>query len=99
VIADVRLVGSLSTKTDTFQWAWETLEDEPEKTIDLSYVRTFGEVRGIAKLTTPDFASDQAGGWEMAAIAAYLLDADSVYRPPMDHLYWFMLMSNIRQPS
>jgi hypothetical protein len=99
LIADVRLVGSLSTKSNTFQWAWKTLDVGSSKARDVSYVRVFGEVRGIELLTTANFTCDQATGWKMAAIAAYLLGAEGLYRPPMQHAFWFMLLSNFRKPN
>lgn len=95
VIADVRLVGSLSTTTGTFQWAWQTVDEF----LEISRVRVFGEVRGMAKLTTPNFPAEQDDGWKLASLAGYLLGADAIYRPPMKHLYWWMLMSNLRTPS
>ena len=38
-------------------------------------------------------------GWEMCSVAAYLLGAQTVYRPPFDHLYWWMLLDNLRMPD
>jgi hypothetical protein len=96
--ADVRHVGSYSTKSSTFQWAWKTFDDAPEAE-DISRLRVFGEVRGIAKLTTPNWACDETDGWEMASVAGYVLGAEGLYRPPFEHVRWFMLLSNLRHPS
>lgn len=98
VIADTRLVGSYSTTTSTFQWAWETVDD-PSEVRDVARLRTFGEVRGLSRLTTANWEAELVDGWEMTSIAGYLLGTEAVYRAPMDHLYWFMLLSNLRHPS
>jgi hypothetical protein len=92
IVADIELVGSFSTTTDTFQWAWETLDDWSE----MERVRAFGEVRGIKKLTTANWAAEEVDGWEMTSLAAYLLGAGAVYRAPFDHVRWFMLLRNWR---
>ena len=99
IICDVRLVGSFSTRTNTFQWAWQTFDNDAPEARDVSHVRMFGEVRGISMLTTANFPCDEATGWKMASIAAYLLGSEGAYRAPMEHVRWFMLMSNWRSPN
>jgi hypothetical protein len=96
VIGDVDLVGSFSTRTDSFQWSWQTSPSSP-LTCRAARLRAFGEVRGVERLTTPNFACEEVDAWEMTALAAYLLGADGVYRPPFDHLRWFMLVRNLRR--
>jgi hypothetical protein len=99
VTADVRLVGSFSINTNTFQWAWETFAEDATEARDASRVRVFGEVRGISMLTTATFECDEGVSWKMASIAAYLLGAEGLYRAPIDHVRWFMLLSNFRRPN
>lgn len=99
IIANVRLVGSFSTTANTFQWAWKTFQEDTAEARDSSYVRVFGEVRGISMLTTATFACDEAAGWKMASIAAYLLGAEGLYRAPFEHTRWFMLLSNFRKSN
>lgn len=94
VIADVRYVGSYSTKSNTFQWAWETLGALEAK--EVARLRAFGEVRGLSRLTTPNWECSEEEGWEMTALAALVLGAEGVYRAPMEHLRWFMLLSHWR---
>jgi hypothetical protein len=96
LVADVRLVGSYSKKSGTFQWAWKTFEEGAPETGAISMLRVFGEVRGMAELTSPTLECDEIHGWEMASVAGYILGADGLYRAPMDHQYWFMLLSNWR---
>lgn len=97
VVADVRLVGSFSTRSETFQWAWETLGEDALETTEIARLRVFGEVRGISKLTTANWECDEDDGWEMTSLAAYLLGAEATYRAPFDHQRWFMLLSNFRK--
>jgi len=99
VIADVRLVGSYSTKSNTFQWAWETFDECAPETTEISRLRVFGEVRGMSKLTTANCNCEEAEGWEMASLAGYLLGTEALYRAPFDHQRWFMLLSNLRHSN
>jgi len=100
VVADIQLVGSYSKRSNTFQWAWETLGEDDSDAEVISRLRVFGEVRGIDKLTTPNWECDETTGWEMTALAAHILGASGVYRAPMKrHLYWFMLLSNWRREA
>jgi hypothetical protein len=56
-------------------------------------------VRGIERLTTNYWDCDIVEGWEMTAIAAYVLGCEAVYRAPFDDLYWFMLLSGFRETT
>lgn len=96
VIADVRLVGSYSTKSGTFQWAWQTYDEAAPEAAAVSRLRVFGEVRGISQLTSPKLECDEIHGWEMTSLAGYILGAEGLYRAPFDHQRWFMLLSNWR---
>jgi hypothetical protein len=99
VIADVRLVGSYSTKSNTFQWAWETFDEDAHDARDISRLRVFGEVRGISKLTTANWKCEEAEGWEMVSVAGYVLGTEALYRAPFEHTQWFMLLSNLRHSN
>lgn len=99
IIADVRLVGSYSTKSSTFQWAWKTFDEGAPEAHAISPLRVFGEVRGISKLTTANWKCEEDDGWEMASIAGYLLGAEAMYRAPFEHTQWYMLLSNLRHSN
>lgn len=97
LIADVRMVGSYSTKSNSFQWSW-VLYDHDEPMIEgVDELPAFGEVRGIERLTTNYWDCEIVEAWEMTGIAGYLLGCDAVYRAPFDDLYWFMLLSRFRE--
>jgi hypothetical protein len=99
IVADVRLVGSYSTKSNTFQWAWQTFDECAPEAHEIARLRIFGEVRGVAKLTTATLKCDEAEGWEMASLAGYVLGTEAMYRAPFHHQRWFMLLSNLRHTN
>ena len=95
-VADVRLVGSYSTNSNSFQWSWVLYPPDEPMVRGVTGLPEFGEVRGIEALTRRywDCAIEEA--WEMTSIAAYVLGCEAVYRAPFDDLYWFMLLDNFR---
>lgn len=99
LIADVRLAGSYSTRSNTFQWAWQTFGDGAPEVHEIARLRVLGEVRGIAKLTTDTWECEEAEGWEMTSLAGYVLGAEAIYRAPFDHQRWFMLLSKLRHAN
>ena len=96
VLADVRLVGSYATASGTFQWAWALYSGLNPLVSGIWELQTFGEIRGILRLTTPWWECAQDEAWEMTSLAAYLTNAAGMYRAPFDELYWFMLLDNWR---
>jgi hypothetical protein len=99
LIADVRMVGSYSTKSSTFQWSWVLYDDDEPMIQGVVDLPGFGEVRGIEKLTTNWWECEIGEAWDMTAVAAYLVGCDAVYRAPFDDLFWFMLLSNLRESA
>ena len=96
VEADLILVGSLSTETKTWLWAWANPSLEGLDLEDIHRVKTFGEERGFTKLTDPKWTADEVDAWEMTAVAARLLEADSAYRCPTPTGFLYVLHSNLR---
>ena len=84
VIADIQFVGTISTETNTWLWAWDNPHLEPELWRAMLAVRQFGMTHDIAQLTTPKWAANDVDGWEMTSISAYILQAKGVYRTPRD---------------
>jgi hypothetical protein len=99
LIADTRLVGSYSTKSESFQWSWVLYEPDDPLIRGIDGMPAFREVRGLAPLTTRYWNCEIADAWEMTSLAAYLLGSTAVYRAPFDDLYWFMLLDNFRYPA
>jgi hypothetical protein len=98
-IADVQMVGSLSTQTNTWLWGW-TRTHLPHLIHNIRCLRTFGEVRGIANWTNDQaFAADEFDAWQFTAAAAALLNAQAVYRVPQDYMRFFLVLHNLRRPE
>jgi hypothetical protein len=98
-VADVRLVGSYSTKSSSFQWSWVLYETGDPFVRGIDDLPAFGVVRGIDKLSCERWDCEIVDAWEMTALAAYVVGCEAVYRAPFDHLYWFMLLDNFRVPA
>ena len=92
LVADVRYVGTFTTSSGVFQWAWQGLdEDEP-----IAKLRDFGDAHGLEELTEPQFVSTESRAWELTSLAAHLLGAESVCRSALPHGYVYVLLSNWR---
>jgi hypothetical protein len=62
-------------------------------------VKEFGTQKQFEKLINPKWAADEADGWEMTAISAYILKAQGAYRAPVDDSekeLSYMIFKNIR---
>lgn len=101
VVADMRAVGSYAETSKTFQWYWHTLGERNHPVVsDVTDLEGFGLVRGIERLTKVWWECDLQEGWEMTALAAYLLEAEAGYRAPTaDGMYLYMLLDNFRAVS
>ena len=89
-------VGSFSTKSNTWKWAWDndtTLDNVKQQS---EAIREFGLQSNFAKLTDGYFTSDEIEAWEFAAIAAKLTNGIGVYRPVSDdYLQLFMVITEV----
>lgn len=96
VIADIQFVGSISTKSNTWLWAWANPTVLSQLSHDVTNVREYGHAHGIEKLTKDKWAADEIDGWEMTAITTYILKAQGAYRSPDGDGFTFMVFTEIR---
>jgi len=99
VVAEMHIVGSTSTKTGTWLWSWDNPSILPNVKHCMEEVREYGRVHNIERLLKSKWTGDEQDGWEMTAIAAYLLKADGAYRSPSDRGALFLLLKNARRAS
>lgn len=86
------VVGSFSTRTHTWMWSWFNEGVSEVMQGDVWQLRQFGVCRGLERVAEPHWDATELDGWEMTSLAAHILGADAVYRAPMDHQLWFMLL-------
>ena len=96
VIADIQFVGSVAPKAGTWLWSWANSSVLPELYEDMLEVKRYGEAHGIEKLTTDTWDAEEVDGWEMTAIAAYVLQAQGAYRSPKSNGFTFMVFTGLR---
>ncbi len=97
VSCTVQVVGTFSTASQTWLWSWASpwVTDPLKK--DSEVVREFGRTNGVEKLTSEKWSATEADGWAMAAVAARLAGAESVYRLPNRDAYIFMLIKAVER--
>ena len=93
----VTVVGSISTKSNTWLWSWGNPHFSDIILGDIDKVRALGESEGIAKLTEKKWDAEEVDGWEMTAIAARLLEAEGAYRSPSENAFLFLLYDRLEK--
>ncbi len=89
VTARVAFVGTYSSRTGTWMWAWGN-ESLPEAVRNaLLPVKRAADETGFRKLAQGYWQADEYDGWHMAAYAWRVLGGLGVYRTPKDsgHIY------------
>jgi len=95
VIADMSIVGTLSSSSGTWLWSWDNDSIESQARQRIDEIRTFGEEHGFSKLTSAKWPGDAHDAWEMTAVASYLLKSEGAYRSPGD-VATYMILRNVR---
>lgn len=82
VVADIVTVGLISK--GRWEWSWGNPNVPLKSRETMERVRQFGELKEWSKLTTLFVDSDEYLGWELSAISAHILNAEGVYKCPLD---------------
>lgn len=85
-------VGTFSTITNTWKWAWDNENTLPIVKNQIGLVKDFGTDSNFDRLTSGYLESSEEEAWEFTAIAAKLLNGIGVYRPVSNHLLIFMVV-------
>ena len=91
VTALLTVVGSISTQSDTWLWAWANQSLMGVDCKDLLQVKRFGVEHDIIRLSEECWSADEADGWEMTAISCRLLESACAYRSPKSNSLLFLL--------
>jgi hypothetical protein len=92
LVAKIEFVGSVSTASNTWLWSWADSSVSDTVRSRIAAVWDFGEERDFPHLMVPKWAAEEADGWDMAAVAAHVLDAAGIYRTPGDNGFTFILL-------
>lgn len=95
VRAKVTIVGSISTKSDTWLWSWANPHFRDVEIGAIHAVRDFGEREGIPKLIEEKWEADEVDGWAMTAVSARLLEAQGAYKSPSAEGGLFLLYDGL----
>jgi hypothetical protein len=96
VTAGIQFVGSVSSVSDTWLWAWANQSYLDNVRADVRRVRAYGEDHRFLRLASARWKADEANGWEMTAVAALLLQAQGAYRSPSERGATFMVLTDVR---
>jgi len=99
VVARIQVAGTLSTKANTWFWAWansgllDPVRQSARKT------RDFGIERGILRVMQPRWAAKDKDAWEMAAVATKVTDAKGAFRCPTQDGHAYLVFTDLRAVS
>lgn len=98
VTASAQVIGTTSNSASDWLWAWANSSLPPDVTQSAAAVKVYGETHSITELTASCLGSDEPEtlGWELAGIAAHILDAQGVYRSPSRNGAIFFLLTDLR---
>jgi len=97
VVAEFQVVGSLSSRSNTWLWAWDNPFLLENTTATVHEVRKFGEEHGLEKLTSPKWDATEEDAREMTAVAAKILKAEGVYNFPSDDIMVYVVLTSIKR--
>lgn len=96
VEADIDFVGSLSTRSNTWMWAWANTSFLESIKARSREIRALGEDHYFLPLASAVWPADEADGWEMTAVMAKQLGAIGAYRTPTDAGFVYMVVRAAR---
>ena len=95
VMAKIQFVGSISLESNTWLWAWAN-DTVLDNVVDqMHVVREYGEDHDFEALYLEQWDGNEDDGWEMAAITAYLLEAEGAYRSSDEYGHTYMVITDI----
>lgn len=96
VEADIDFVGSLSTSSYTWMWAWANTSFLDGIKARSREIRALGDANDYLPLAAAIWPAGQEDGWEMTAVMAKQIGAIGAYRTPSDSGFVYMVVSAAR---
>lgn len=97
--ADIQIVGSVSTRTKSWRWAWDNPEVTDRVKAAALEVKQYGQTHDIPPLTLAKWEGDESDGWNMTALTAHLLHACGAYRTPIEGGFVYMIITRAHRPE
>ena len=95
VIMSFQVVGSVSDRSNTWMWSWDNPYLLDNITEDMFKVKDYGEKNGIEKLVNPRWPANDDDGWEMTAIATWILKSKGAFSFLSDEMLVFVVFKDI----
>lgn len=95
----VQVVGEYRSDTSIWRWSWCFTDFRSQEIRDLALVKAFGHQHRITDITLNSMVGGEATGWELAAVAANLLKATSVYAVVDGSRMLFLLIKSVQFAS
>lgn len=92
VACAVDFVGTFSSRSDTWMWAWANPSFLAPVKARSQEVRELGEALNHLKLACATWPADPVDGWEMTAVMARQLGAIGAYRAPSEQGFLYMVV-------
>jgi hypothetical protein len=96
VILSFQVVGSISDRSNTWMWSWDNPYLLENVTEEMLKIKAYGEKNGMEKLITPKWSGTDDDGWEMTAIAAWVLKAKGAFSFLSDEMLVFVVFTDIK---
>jgi hypothetical protein len=94
-VAPAQIIGSFSTRDNTWLWAWDNPSVVDELKTHALKVKEYGEANGIEQLTARKWTGTEEDAWAMTALAVKLNNAHGAYRGPAGPAYVFMTFGEV----
>lgn len=95
--AKFQVAGSIEQGSGTWVWSWADPSIFAAFNDHVEQVRNYGQSRGFARLTEGRWLATEAEGYEMAAIANYLLQGNGVHAPPHPEGQAYFVLRDVRK--
>ena len=97
--ADIQVAGSWSPNSGTWMWGWEN-ESAPDAVVSkLGPIADAGRDKDVKALQAHVVECDEDGAWNLAALAADIVDAQCVYRIGGARNRTFLLLFNLHRTA
>ena len=87
-------IGSFAPEAGTWLWSWANKFTYPEVKKDSFLLKEYGQAHQIEKLTKEHWEAEEVDGWEMLALAHWLLKPIGVYRIPTEGMFIFLIFTS-----